>query len=90
MSYPIIPRCFSCSNTTPMAIIKQYYDLKQSELNESDLTSCGSIPNPDSPSLKFLEEVGITLQCCRRMIFGSINTQIDITQDPLPNPEPES
>ena len=91
MSYPIIPCCFSCGNTLPMAIIKPYYDLKQKELNESDLTSHGLVPKEDSPSMKLLEEADITLQCCRRMIFGSINTQIDITQDPLPShdsPEP--
>ena len=86
MSYPIIPRCFSCGNTEPMAIIKKYYDLKQKELNESDVISYGGVPSPDTPSLKFLEEAGITLLCCRRMIFGSINTQNDITQDP-PKPK---
>ena len=83
MSYPLITRCFSCGSCKPLALFSQYMDLKQLESKEEDFTTRGAVPIDDSPSLKFLEDAGITRQCCRRIIFAAINIQIDITQDPI-------
>lgn len=83
MSYPYCTRCLSCGSCKPMAILEKYMILKQLECEITDFTTRGAPLIEKSKSLEFMEEAGIYRQCCRRTLISLLNTQIDITRDPV-------